>query len=68
MTPETLAARADNPNAPFWRELAEGWRRFERDKAPPRAFACAGPRYGFTASEGPDAAEGMPGCKRIEGL
>ena len=35
MTDEKLAARADDPWADFWGNLAEGWRAFEETKVPP---------------------------------
>lgn len=47
MTDENLRREAANPWAPFWANLAEGWRAFERDGRPPSAYAC-GRRYGFS--------------------
>lgn len=55
MTEANLRRHAASPWTPFWRNLAEGWRAFERDGRPPTAYAC-GKRYGFSPAAG---------CRRI---
>lgn len=40
MTPQKLAAYADNPNLPFWKTLKEGYDRFELSKSPPSWDVC----------------------------
>ncbi|MBU6373567.1 MAG: 2-dehydro-3-deoxyphosphooctonate aldolase [Alphaproteobacteria bacterium] len=44
MTPQALAARATNPNAAFWADLAPIWAAFERDARPPAVVVRNG-RY-----------------------
>lgn len=55
MSEPNLRRHAASPWAPFWRNLAEGWRAFERDGRPPTVYAC-GKRYGFSPAAG---------CRRI---
>ncbi len=46
MTEANLHWRADDPRAPFWRDLKTGYDLFERDRVPPKASVCNG-RYAF---------------------
>jgi murein L,D-transpeptidase YafK len=53
MTAENMARHADNPNAPFWRDLKQGHDIFDATGEPPRVFACDG-RYAFAPASRPD--------------
>jgi murein L,D-transpeptidase YafK len=64
LTEQALTAEKDNPLYNFWANLAEGDKVFERDRMPPRAFACAGPVYRFAGKDGRAPA----GCAPISGL
>jgi murein L,D-transpeptidase YafK len=46
MTPENLSAHRNDPNMPFWLNLYEGYRYFERTKREPTVAACGG-KYVF---------------------
>lgn len=48
MTDENMAARADDPNMPFWEMLKVGHDKFANNGVPPRVAACDG-RYRFTS-------------------
>jgi murein L,D-transpeptidase YafK len=66
MSDEAIAAEASSPHFAFWSNLKEGWDRFERDGAPPRAYSCPGPRYSFAGSGTNTAATAR--CRPIAGL
>jgi murein L,D-transpeptidase YafK len=63
MTNANMTWHARAPEAPFWRQLKEGYDRFEQAHVPPIVSVCEG-RYAFRpASSGTDGSAAIePGC------
>lgn len=51
MTEANLSAHAHSDLAPFWRQLKDGYDRFEQDRIPPKVSVCNG-RYAFAPGGG----------------
>jgi murein L,D-transpeptidase YafK len=64
LTDAALAAEQNDEAHRFWTNLADGDRLFERERMPPRVFACPGPVYRFAGKDAPEPR----GCKPILGL